>query len=164
MVKTFRELRVYRTARALAAEVYALSKRWPKEERYALTDQIRRSSRSVCANVAEAWQKRRYPKHFVSKLTDADAGAAETQAWLDMALDCGLIDAETHDRMSTGYDRVLGSLVRMMKDRDRWCGPSALREPEVVYEAGDSAEVVAVEDEGDGTHMPTIPHLDTHRA
>jgi four helix bundle protein len=73
LVKHFRELRVYRQGFAAASRIYKLSKRWPKEERYSLTDQIRRSSRSVCANVAEAWRKRRYPAHFVSKLSDADS-------------------------------------------------------------------------------------------
>lgn len=113
MVTTFRDLRVYQAARRSAAEVYTLSKTWPREERYALTDQVRRSSRSVGANLAEAWRKRRYPRHFVSKLTDADAEAAETQAWLDAALDCGYLDPTTHARLDRQYDQVLGSLVNM---------------------------------------------------
>ncbi|WP_420456685.1 four helix bundle protein [Rubrivirga sp.] len=140
MVTTFRELRVYQAARRLAGEIYGLSKEWPREERYSLTDQIRRSSRSVGANVAEAWRKRRYPKHFVSKLTDADAEAAETQAWLDAALDCGLIDADTHARLDREYDQVLGSLVRMMRGADRWCGPATLREPPIDYDTDDYDE------------------------
>ncbi len=87
LVKHFKELRVYQHAFAAATRIYRLSKRWPAEERYSLTDQIRRSSRSVCANIAEAWRKRRYPAHFVSKLSDSDSEAAETQVWLDFALD-----------------------------------------------------------------------------
>lgn len=80
MVKHFRELRVYQMAFDAAMHLFELSKKWPKEERYSLTDQIRRASRSVCANIAEAWRKRRYVAHFRSKLTDADSEAAETQA------------------------------------------------------------------------------------
>ena len=91
LVKHFKELRVYRQGFAAASRIYELSKRCPKEERYSLTDQVRRSSRSVCANIAKAWRKRRYPAHFVSKLSDSDSEAAETQAWLDLALDCGYI-------------------------------------------------------------------------
>lgn len=135
MVKSFRELRVYSQARALAKELFALSKTWPKEERYALTDQIRRASRSVGANVAEGWRKRRYPAHFVSKLTDADAEAGETQAWLDTALDCGHLDEKTYERLDAGYDQLQAGLVAMMRDADRWCGPAHLaRESEVPYD------------------------------
>ena len=146
MVTTFRELRVYQLARELAKEIYTLSKQWPREEKYALTDQIRRSSRSVGANLAEAWRKRRYPRHFISKLTDGDAEAAETQAWLDAALDCGYIDSATHADLDQKYDRVLGSLVRMMQQTDRWCGPSSL-----VKEEGETYNV----DEEDA---PILPH------
>ena len=133
MVTTFRELRVYQIARQLAREIYGLSEAWPQEERHALTDQVRWSSRSVGANVAEAWRKRRHPRRSVSKLTDADAEGAETQAWLDAALDCGYLDTDTRARLDKQYDQVLGSLVRMMRDADRWCGPATLREPAVDY-------------------------------
>lgn len=144
MVTSFRELRVYALARASAGELFVLSKSWPKEERYALTDQIRRSSRSVGANVAEAWRKRRYPAHFVSKLTDADAEAAETRAWLDAALDCGYLDAATHAQLDERYDRIIGSLVVMMRDADRWCGPASLtREPGEDYDP----------------HTPILPYI-----
>lgn len=89
-----------------------------------MTDQIRRSSRSVCANIAEAWRKRRYPKHFISKLSDADAEAAETQTWLDFALDCGYVDTETRNELNEQYEMIIGGLVKMMNTADRWCGPS----------------------------------------
>lgn len=91
---------------------------------YALTDQIRRSSRSVFANVAEAWRKRRYPKHFISKLSDADAEVAETRAWLDAALDHGYINESTHQELDATYDKISGSLVKMMTNPDQWCGPA----------------------------------------
>lgn len=137
MVRSFRDLRVYEAARRAARELFELSKAWPREERFALTDQVRRSSRAVGANVAEAWRKRRYPAHFVSKLTDADAEAAETQAWLDAALDCGYLDAETHRSLDGRYEGIAGGLVAMMRDSARWCGPSALaRETDATYEPG----------------------------
>ncbi|MEM8558325.1 MAG: four helix bundle protein [Bacteroidota bacterium] len=134
VVTSFRELRVYRDAFRASMDIFALSKPWPEEERYALTDQIRRSSRSVFANVAEAWRKRRYPKHFASTLTQADAEAAETQAWLDCAVACGYLDQETRDALNTTYDRIIGSLVKMRHNADRWCGPATtVREEHAAY-------------------------------
>lgn len=124
MVGSFRDLDVYRDAFLAARRLYDLSKEWPKVERYALTDQIRRSSRSVSANIAEAWRKRRYPKHFVSKLTDADSEAAETHAWLDFALDHEYLERDTYEHLDDRYDKVQGSLIRMINDPDRWCSPT----------------------------------------
>jgi four helix bundle protein len=112
LVTHFKELRVYQQAFEAAMQVFELSKGWPKEERYSLTDQIRRSSRSVCANVAEAWRKRRYVAHFVSKLSDADTEAAETQVWLDFALRCGYLGQEDHGQLYGVYDAVSGGLVK----------------------------------------------------
>jgi four helix bundle protein len=133
LVRHFKELRVYREAFAAASQICRLSKRWPKEERYSLTDQIRRSSRSVCANIAEAWRKRRYPAHFVSKLSDADSEAAETRAWLDFALDCGYLTEDDHNSLYSTYETIAGGLVKMMANADAWCSPSQLREPAVPY-------------------------------
>src|SRR3972149_1492409 len=98
--RNHRELRVYQLAFESAAQIHEITKSFPPEERYSLTDQIRRSSRSVCANIAEAWRRRRYPKNFVSKLSDADAEATETLVWLDFALHLGYISAEVHKEMS----------------------------------------------------------------
>ena len=126
MVEHFRELRVYRLAFEAAMSIFELSKSWPKEERYALTDQMRRASRSVCANISEAWRKRRYVSHFVSKLSDADGEAAETQAWLDFGLHCGYISVDDFKGLNHKYEAVSGGLVRMMADPKRWCGPSKL--------------------------------------
>ena len=137
MVESFRELRVYREAFQAARAIFRRSENWPEEERYALTDQIRRSSRSVFANVAEAWRKRRYPKHFVSKLSDADAEAAETRAWLDAAVDHGYIDQSTYDELDATYDQISGSLVKMMTNTDQWCGPATeVQEETTTYEIG----------------------------
>jgi len=134
----YKELRVFQQAFEAAMKIFEASKSWPKEERYALTDQIRRSSRSVCGNVAEAWRKRRYVAHFVSKLSDADAEAAETRVWLDFALRCGYVDAATHAELYKQYELISGGLVKMMADPEPWCGPAALREERVEYrsEAG----------------------------
>jgi four helix bundle protein len=135
MVKDYHELNVYRSAYSAAMQIFELSKSWPKDEKYALTSQIRRSSRSVCANIAEAWCKRRYEPHFVSKLSDAEAEAAETQNWISFAFDCGYLAESDRDGMAKQYDEVRGGLVRMMATANRWCGPSALREPTAEYAA-----------------------------
>lgn len=123
VVRHFRDLRVYQAGFETASRIFELSKGWSKEERYSLTDQIRRSSRSVCGNIAEAWRKRRYVPHFRSKLTDADSEAAETQSWLDFALRCGYMDQGEHDALDAAYERISGGLVNMMADADRWCTP-----------------------------------------
>jgi four helix bundle protein len=96
------------------------SKRFPVEERYSLTDQVRRSSRSVCANIAEGWRKRRYSAAFVSKLSDADAEATETQVWLDIALNRGYLDTDTHRLLLNGYDLICAQLFKMMSTADQW--------------------------------------------
>jgi four helix bundle protein len=123
-VRDFVDLRVYRNAFAAASDVFRVTKRFPVEERYSLTDQIRRSSRSVCANIAEVWQKRRYPAAFVSKLCDADGESAETLFWLAAALDCGYINAETHATLHGRFKHIGAQLGLMMADPDRWCHPA----------------------------------------
>ena len=119
-IRTHRELEVYELAFKIAVEIYKLSKLFPKEETYSLTDQIRRSSRSVCANLAEAFRKRKYPKHFVSKLTDSESEAAETQVWLDFALEFGYIDEETYARLDSSCNSVIGMLVTMSNQPEKW--------------------------------------------
>jgi four helix bundle protein len=126
LVEHFRQLRVYRQAFDAAMRIYELSKAWPKEERYSLTDQIRRSSRAVCECTAEAWRKRRYVAHFVSKLSDADAEAGETQAWLDFALHCGCISQADYTDLDQKYENISGGLVKMMAEPEKWCGPAQL--------------------------------------
>jgi len=135
MVRHFRELRVYRHAPEASSNVFECSKTWPREERFALTDQIRRSSRSVCADIAEAWRKRRYPGHCVSKLTDADAEAVETQRWLDRAFRCGYLPEALYGALDADYEAITKGLVGRMKHRDTWCGPAVLREDFKVCEA-----------------------------
>ncbi len=115
-----RDLKVYQLAYATAMEIFRESKAFPKEERYSLTDQIRRSSRSVAANIAEAYRKRRYPNHFVSKLSDADAEATETQVWLDLALDCEYLSREEHDKLVGHYEEVGRMLGSMMESPEKF--------------------------------------------
>ena len=100
--------------------IYQLSKSFPAEEKFSLTDQIRRSSRSVCANLAEAFRKRRYPKNFVSKLSDCEAEAAETHVWLDFALACEYVTIEDYEKLYKEYDMILGMLVKMIVEPEKW--------------------------------------------
>ncbi len=124
MVKHFRELRVYQDAFRAAMTIFQLSRSWPPDERYSLTDQVRRASRAVSANIAEAWRKRRYPAHFTSKLSDADIEAAETQTWLDYAHSCGYLTKKQFAELDQTYEGVSGGLVTMMESAERWCGPA----------------------------------------
>jgi four helix bundle protein len=122
-VRSHRELDVYQRAFEAAMLVFELSKGFPREETYSLTDQIRRSSRSVCANIAEAWRKRRYEKAFVSKLSDAECEAAETQVWLEFAVKCGYLDRETASELYKIYDTILNTIVGMITHSDSWTLP-----------------------------------------
>ncbi len=122
-IRVHTELEVYGLAFEGAMEIFERSKGFPREETYALTDQVRRSSRSVCANIAEAWRKRRYPADFVSKLSHAEAEAAETQVWLQFALACGYLDQDHAHRLSDTYDRILGKLVTMIRNPHQWTLP-----------------------------------------
>ena len=113
-IDSFRDLRVYNVAFELQQEIFDITKSFPKEEPYSLTDQIRRSSRSIGANIAEAWHKRRHEAHFVSKLTDSDAEQTETQHWLDTALACTYIASEEHQQLLQNcmeIGRMLGSMI-----------------------------------------------------
>lgn len=123
VIRNYRDLRVYQAAFALQQGIFRVTKKFPPEERYSLTDQIRRSSRSVGANIAEAWQKRRYPAHFVSKLTDADGEQAETQHWLETALDCGYLDADEHSALNAESEIIGGMLGKMISNPEKFCIP-----------------------------------------
>lgn len=115
------DLEAYRTAYRLAMDVFRVSKTWPAEERYSLTDQIRRSSRSVCANLAESWAKRRYPAHFVSKITDADGENQETQTWLLFARDCRYLNDADFDACISSSEEVGRLLGGMLAKPDSFC-------------------------------------------
>lgn len=112
-IRSYRELRVYRNAFAAAMKIFHLTKAFPTDERFSLVDQIHRSSRAVCSNLAEAWRKRRYQAHFVSKLTDAEGEADETRVWLEFPLASGFIAKDVFDELDLKYDLILGQLVKM---------------------------------------------------
>ena len=114
-INSAKDLEVYKKAYAVSMEIFQLSRSWPAEERYSLTDQVRRSSRSVCSNLREAWGKRRYEAHFISKLSDCDGENSETDTWLDYARDCGYLAVEQHAEMTgciTEVGKMLGGMLK----------------------------------------------------
>jgi four helix bundle protein len=119
-IRHFRELEVYQEAMSLVMRVTELTKSFPREERFALTDQIKRSSRSICANLAEAWRKRRYEAAFVSKLNDAETEAAETQVHLEIAFRHEYVDAETFEQQDDVCDKIISQIVKMIDRADLW--------------------------------------------
>lgn len=114
------DLVVYKKAVDAAMRVFELSKSFPKEETYSLIDQIRRASRSVPANIAEAWRKRRYKAAFISKLNDSEGEAAETQTWIELAVKCQYVKRETAKELYTEYDEIISMLVSMSNNPDKW--------------------------------------------
>jgi four helix bundle protein len=122
-IKTHRDLQVYKRAFEASKEVFHLSRSLPREERYALTDQLLRCSRSVGANITEAWRKRRYEGSFVSKLSDADAEAAEAQYWLEQAVACGFVKPENARHLYREYDEILAMIVSMINAPEKWVLP-----------------------------------------
>jgi four helix bundle protein len=119
-LKSHKDLEVYKKAFEAAMQIFELSKKFPVEERYSLTDQIRRSSRSVCANLAEAWRKRRYEAAFVAKLNDCEAEAAETQTWIEFAVKCNYLDVAIGRELYGTYNQVLAGFVSMIKNPSPW--------------------------------------------
>jgi four helix bundle protein len=121
VVKSFRDLIVYQKAYKLAMEIFEISKSFPKEEKYSMTDQIRRSSRSVTSNIAEAWARKHYIKSFVNKLTDSLGEEYETEVWLEYSKDCKYITFEKYTESLEGYDEVRKMLISMINNPDKWC-------------------------------------------
>jgi four helix bundle protein len=114
------DLDVYTKAFQTAMDIFHLSKEFPKEETYSLTGQIRRSSRSVCANLAEAWRKRRYEAAFISKLSDSESEAAETQVWIEFAVKCGYLERDSGTPLYQSYEEILKMLVTMINNPQSW--------------------------------------------
>lgn len=114
------DLEVYQIAFETAMTIFELSKAFPAEEGYSLTDQIRRSSRAVCANIAEAWRRRRYEKSFVLRLNDAEAEAAETQTWLEFAVKCGYVESQKAQQLYKTYNNIIGKVITMINQADSW--------------------------------------------
>ena len=123
-IESFRDLNVYKLAVELQQEFFEITKTFPKEEIYSLTDQIRRASRSIGGNIAETWHKRRYIAHFLSKLSDADAEQAETQHWLDTSLKCKYISSAEHQNLLDKCKRIGRMLGKMMNEPESFCGAS----------------------------------------
>jgi four helix bundle protein len=119
-IRSHVELDVYRSTFDAAMEIFRVSKSFPREETYSLTDQIQRSSRSVCANIAEAWRKRRYEAAFISKLSDAEAEVAETQVWIEFAVNCEYVDRQQARALYEKYERALGTIVGMINHPETW--------------------------------------------
>jgi len=119
-IRSYKELRVYKAAMDAAMEIFELTKRFPPEEKYSLTDQIRRSSRSVCTNIGEAWRKRRYPAHFVSKMSDSEGEAEETRVWIEFSERCKYLSIQQATRLDRIYDSILAQLVNMILNKNDW--------------------------------------------
>jgi len=131
LVVRHQDLEAYKKAFEIAMEIFEISKNFPKEETYSLVDQIRRSSRSVCSNLAEAWRKRRYEAAFVAKLSDSDGEAAETQTWIEFAVKCGYVDRETAKHLFVAYDEVLAMLVSMIAKPKVWVLPTGQKQRKI---------------------------------
>jgi four helix bundle protein len=127
MATSFKELRVWQNGVELAMRVFELTQRFPADERYSLTDQFRRSTRSIPSNISEAWRKRRYVAAFVSKLNDSEGEAAESQTWTELALRCGYIDVDTARELDGRCEEILSQLSTMIRDADSWCLPPGVR-------------------------------------
>ena len=121
LAKSFRDLKVYKLAFATAMEIFEISKKFPAEEKYSMTDQIRRSSRSVCSNIAEGWRKRKYKAVFINKRTDSAQEAAETQSWLDFALSCKYISREAFVRLDEQCEHIFAMLATMEQKAESFC-------------------------------------------
>ncbi len=119
-INSYRELRVYQAAIEAAMKIFELTKTFPKEEIYSMTDQMRRSSRSVCSNIGEAWRKRRYKAAFIAKLNDSETEATETQVWLELAFRSGYISQELNDELFAEYESIIAQLVVMINQPEKW--------------------------------------------
>ena len=118
--KNFKETKVYKLAYEQAMEIFTISKSFPPEEKYSLTDQVRRSSRSVCTNIAEAYRKKKYPAHFILKITDSDSENSETNVWLDFSKDCSYIDVALHSKFIARNEEIGRLLNHMIKNPDKY--------------------------------------------
>lgn len=119
-IRGFRELRVYQNSFQAAMMIFELTKSFPPDEKYSMTDQMRRSSRSVCSNIAESWRKRRYPNHFISKLSDSAAESDETRVWLEFAFHSNYITESQFSDLDSRYDLIISQIVKMISEPDKW--------------------------------------------
>jgi len=119
-IGSYKDLHVFKNGMDAAMKIFHLTKSFPPEEKYSMVDQMRRSSRSVCANLAEAWRKRRYKAAFVAKLSDAESEACETQVWVEFARRCEYMNNETCDELDALYEQIMAQIVKMIIDTEKW--------------------------------------------
>ena len=119
-INSYKELRVFENAMNAAMKIFEQTKTFPPEEKYSMVDQMRRSSRSVCANIGEAWRKRRYKAAFIAKLSDSESEACETQVWIEFARRCEYLEKTICDDMDAEYDQIMGQIVKMINEADKW--------------------------------------------
>ncbi len=119
-IRSYKDLRVYQQAMESAMRIFEITKTFPVEERYSLVDQIRRSSRSVCTNIAEAWRKRRYKAAFIAKMNDAESEASETQVWLEFSVRCNYLETSLASDLESAYNQIIGQIVRMIEEPHKW--------------------------------------------
>jgi four helix bundle protein len=119
-ISSYKDLRVFQNGMDAAMKIFHLTKQFPAEEKYSMVDQMRRSSRSVCANLAEAWRKRRYKAAFIAKLSDAESEACETQVWIEFARRCQYLEDGSCNELDAAYEEIMGQIVRMIVDADKW--------------------------------------------
>lgn len=120
IINSYKELRVFQGAMDAAMKIFKVTKQFPLEEKYSMVDQMRRSSRSVCANLAESWRKRRYKAAFIAKLSDAESEACETQVWIEFAKRCEYLDVKMCHELDETYEQIMGQIVKMIASADKW--------------------------------------------
>ena len=119
-IKSYKDLRVFQNAMSAAMEIFHLTENFPSEEKYSMTDQLRRSSRSVCSNITKAWRKRRFKTPFIAKLNDSEGEACETQVWIEFARQCDYLDDDACNELDAAYDQIMGQLAKMIGQPDKW--------------------------------------------
>ena len=119
-INSYKELRVFENAMNAAMKIFELTKSFPQEEKYSMVDQVRRSSRSVCSNIGEAWRKRKYKAAFIAKLSDAESEACETQVWIEFARRCEYLEEGICNSLDEDYDRIIGQIVSMINEAEKW--------------------------------------------
>ena len=119
-ITSYRDLRVFQNAMKAAMKIFQLTENFPPEEKYSMTDQLRRSSRSVCSNITRAWRKRRFKTPFIAKLNDSEGEACETQVWVEFARQCKYLDEDACKDLDSAYDQIMGQLVKMMNQPEKW--------------------------------------------
>ncbi len=128
-ITSYKDLRVFQNAMTAAMEIFQLTEKFPPEEKYCLTDQMRHASRSVCSNITRAWRKRRFKTPFIAKLNDSEGQACETQVWIEFARQCKYLDDDTCEQLNSAYEQIMGQLVKMISQADKWLIKNQQKQP-----------------------------------